>query len=121
MTLAFPEYETAKNLEAKSQPKLESLLNRVVDRVFETGIIRDAIDNIGGGYVSRVDMEAMREIQPDDCISRKIRPFGFPPYDGAHIVIDGKNYTLMDRFILQEMADPSTNNLFPPLSPKPIV
>ena len=52
-------------------------------------------------------MESMKEIKEGDDISRKIRAFWFPPYDGAYIKINNKKYTLIDDFILKELAAPS--------------
>ena len=70
------------------------------------------ISNVGGRYISRAQMEAMKEIRSGDDISRKIRAFWFPPYDGAYQLIGNQKYTLVDRFILEQLADPSISSLF---------
>ncbi len=106
------ETETAKSLEKKSQPKLLSQFKRVVTKAIKEDSLLDSKPNIGGRYVSRTEMEAMKEIKTDDDIERKIRAFWFPPYNGAYIKINGKKYTLASQFILQQLADPMTSNLF---------
>jgi methionyl-tRNA formyltransferase len=61
-----------------------------------------------GRYVSRADFEKLRRIQPDDSaeiIARKIRAFWYPPNSGAAVVIDGKEFTLIDKNILDSLAD----------------
>ena len=53
------------------------------------------------------------DMEKDD-IARKARAFWFPPYDGAFIEIGGQKYTLVDRTILESLADPSSSSLFTP-------
>jgi methionyl-tRNA formyltransferase len=57
-------------------------------------------------------METMKEIRPGDDVSRKIRAFWFPPYDGAYQLIGNQKFTLVNQLILQQLADPSASNLF---------
>lgn len=104
--------ETAQSLEKKSQPVLLSLFKDVIDAAVRSEKVLPASPNIGGRYVSRAEMEAMKEIKAGDDIARKIRAFWFPPYDGAYQVIDNQKYTLVDRVILENLADPDTSNLF---------
>ena len=107
-----PDRETALTIEKTSQLKLEKQFHSVVDRAINSDSRLPTSPNIGGRYVSRVEMEAMKEIKPGDDISRKIRAFWFPPYDGAYVLIDGKKFTLVDRFILDQLADTSSSSLF---------
>ena len=100
-----PDRETALTLERASQIKIEQQFYSVVDRAIVSDIRLYASPNIGGKYVSRAEMEAMKEIKSGDDISRKIRAFWFPPYNGAYVLIDGKKFTLVDQFILNELAD----------------
>lgn len=112
---SFPidrERETAQSLERKSQPVLFSLFSDVVREALSSSMPLPTVPNRGGRYVSRAQMEAMKEIRPGDDVSRKIRAFWFPPYDGAYHLIDNQKFTLVNQFILQQLADPATSNLF---------
>ena len=57
-------------------------------------------------------MEAMKEIKDGDDVSRKVRAFWFPPYDGAFVKINDKKFTLVDNFILSTLSDPDASSLF---------
>jgi methionyl-tRNA formyltransferase len=100
--------ETVSSIEQKSQEKLFQLFVKVVSQKIEADARGEArlptSPNTGGRYVSRKEMEAMKEIRPGDDLARKIRAFWFPPYDGAYVVLDGQRYTLVDRTILQSLA-----------------
>jgi methionyl-tRNA formyltransferase len=106
--------ETAKSLESICQAVLEEQFKRIVSEALSADGQLAATQNIGGRYVSRAEMEMMKELKPGDNISRKIRAFWFPPYDGAYITIEGIKYTLVDRFILDQLGDPSSSSLFTP-------
>jgi methionyl-tRNA formyltransferase len=100
--------ETVSSIEQKSQEKLFQLFVKVVSQKIEADARGEArlrtSPNTGGRYVSRKEMEAMKEIRPGDDLARKIRAFWFPPYDGAYVVFNGQRYTLVDRTILQSLA-----------------
>ncbi|QBJ61974.1 formyltransferase family protein [Pseudoalteromonas sp. DL-6] len=104
--------ETAQSLEKISQEYLFKLFVNVVERVLETKGILPTTPNHGGRYISRADMESMKEIKEGDDISRKIRAFWFPPYDGAYITIGGNKFTLVDEYILNSLADSSVSRVF---------
>ena len=106
------ENETAKSLEYKSQSVLFDLFTRTVNSALNSQILLKTSPNIGGRYVSRKEMELMKEVLPGDNVSRKIRAFWFPPYDGANIIVNGVRCTLVDSFILQQLADPTISSLF---------
>ena len=114
--LTFPickETETVKSLEARSQEYLFELFKKTIDKILTAETHRlVTVPNTGGVYVSRADMESMKEIKPGDDIARKIRAFWFPPYDGAYITIDGKKYSLVDSNILSTLADGNVSNVF---------
>ena len=57
-------------------------------------------------------MEAMKEVKPEDDVSKKIRAFWFPPYDGAFQYVNGVKCTFVDDFILKQLADPNASSLF---------
>ncbi len=100
-----PENETAKSLEKVTQPMLLGLFKQVVDTVFDQKSILPVIPNIGGRYISRSEMEALKEVKEGDDVRRKIRAFWFPPYDGAYVMVNGIKCTLVDETILQSLAD----------------
>lgn len=104
--------ETAKSLEKTSQKYLFKLFVQVVDRVLEERCVLPTTPNHGGRYISRAEMEAMKEIKEGDDVPRKIRAFWFPPYDGAYITIGGNKFTLVDEYILNSLADSSVSKVF---------
>lgn len=99
--------ETVKTLEKKTQEIQMELYKSVILDVLEKGILPSTEQKPEDGvYISRDQMEAMKKIDPDkDDIDLKIRAFWFPPYDGAYVTINGKNYTLINRDILASLAD----------------
>lgn len=106
------ERETAQSLEQKTQPVLYGLFKDVFDAARLSKTRLATVSNVGGRYISRAQMEAMKEIRSGDDIPRKIRAFWFPPYDGAYQLIGNQKYTLVDRFILEQLADPAISSLF---------
>ena len=99
-------------MENKSQTELFDLFVDVVSRVIESNKKLETKPNVGGKYISRAEMEAMKEIKSGDDIHRKIRAFWFPPYDGAFIKIGDDKFTLTDSYILSTLADSSISNVF---------
>lgn len=99
--------ETVKTLEKKTQEIQMELYKSVILDVMEKGILPSTEQKPEDGvYISRDQMEAMKKIDPEkDDIDLKIRAFWFPPYDGAYVTINGKNYTLINREILASLAD----------------
>nr|WP_237489144.1 formyltransferase family protein [Tsuneonella aeria] len=107
------EEETARSLEAKSMEALERQALRLWSDLAADPRLLPTSENCGGRYVTRKELEAMKEIDFDtDDVRRKIRAFWFPPYDGAHINHEGAHLTLVDRSILTDLADPDSNTLF---------
>ena len=104
--------ETAKSLEKISQEYLFKLFVNVVDSVLQKRSVLPTTPNRGGRYVTRSEMELMKEIKDGDDIHKKIRAFWFPPYDGAYININGKKFTLVDEYILNSLADSSVSKVF---------
>lgn len=107
-----PEFETARSLEAKSQPLLLAQFQDIVGRILRSDGWLPTKPNVGGRYVSRAEMEAMKEVKEGDDIERKVRAFWFPPYDGAYKVVNGMKCTLVSRQILESLADPQASSLF---------
>lgn len=104
--------ETALTLERKCQSELLAQFKRIAAKVIESPQLLSAAPNCGGRYVSRNELEAMKELRPGDDVARKIRAFWFPPYDGAHVTVAGIKCTLVSRDILESLADPSASSLF---------
>lgn len=104
--------ETASTLEWICRGKLLEQFVRVIEHVMDSGSLLATTENAGGTYTSRSEMEEMKRIREGDDISRKIRAFWFPPYDGATIQVSGKPYTLIDEFILKSLAPEDSTSLF---------
>lgn len=114
-TQSFPidlHRETVSSLERKSAEALFELFMNVLERVADKNSILPTSPNEGGRYVSRLEMEAMKQVIPGDDVARKIRAFWYPPYKGAFIELDGKNYTLVSDEVLENLAPAGTTNLF---------
>lgn len=118
---SFPfdtESATVVDLECRSQCELYALFVDTMIKIRAGEGRLPTTPNQGGRYVTRNEMEGMKELKPGDDLARKVRAFWFPPYDGAYIEIDGAKYTLVDRTILQGLADPVTSSLFTEASAK---
>lgn len=107
-----PQTETARSLEATCRHRLQDLFLSVTAKALQTPSLLPSVENQGGRYISRAEMEAMKAIRPGDDIERKIRAFWFPPYDGAYLEMGEQRYTLVNRHILNELADPEASSLF---------
>lgn len=108
-----PETATAQSLERQSQDVLEDLFVRVVERLVTTGQKLETRPNGAGLYLSRPELESLKKVDLErDDVDRKIRAFWFPPYDGAYVEVNGQRYTLVNRSILQDLADPGASSLF---------
>ncbi len=106
------EHETALSLERKAQPELLAQFKRVTGQALAAAALLPATPNVGGRYISRPEMEAMKEMRPGDDVLRKIRAFWFPPYDGAWVDVGGVRCTLVSPEILLTLAAPGVSNLF---------
>lgn len=110
-----PKTETARSLEAKSQVALFDLFTNVFDKLVANSDRLPTSPNMGGRHLNRNELEALKRIDVEkDDVARKARAFWFPPYDGAFIEVDGQKFTLVDRTILESLADPSSSSLFTP-------
>ncbi len=112
-----PHIETARSLEKTSMGELELLFDDVWGRFLANPGRVECGPNEGGRLLTRREIEEMKRIDPRrDDIGRKIRAFWFPPYDGAYIEVNGERYTLVDRTILDSLAEPGVSSLFSPKS-----
>ena len=99
--------ETAESLEKKTQEIQVQLYKSVILDVLSQGRLEAYKQNRQEGkYISRAEMEEMKKIDEQlDDIDLKIRAFWFPPYNGATIELKGKKYTLVNEFILKQLAN----------------
>lgn len=104
--------ETALTLERKSLEFMFAQIVSVIRKALNTPNKLSTRPNGKGRYVSRTQMEQMKEIKKGDDIERKIRAFWFPPYHGAYIILDGVKCTQVSHKILISLAEPNTTNLF---------
>ena len=61
--------------------------------------------NKGGIYVSRKEMDLMKEIKPGDDPDKKARAFFFPPYLGAYVFINGEKYPILPKIFLKKLIN----------------
>lgn len=96
--------ETARSIEHTSQQALVRLFKATVADLQSSEAFLPAYPNTGGEYFTRQDMEAMKLVEANDDVDRKIRAFWFPPYSGATVSVEGRKYTLVNDKILDEIA-----------------
>ena len=100
-----PKLETAFSLEQKSLAKLLELFEEVMEKVLKDGTFKTYPQG-KGQYFSKEDFEKLRKIHPEDSlekIERKIRAFWYPPYGGAYLEIQGKEFTLINEKLLEDI------------------
>jgi methionyl-tRNA formyltransferase len=97
------ERETALSLDIKSQRRLLDLFRRVTDGVLAGEEIERTAQG-EGRYVSREELEALRRVRPGDDLRRKIRAFWYPPHPGATVEVNGREATLVDGELLEDLA-----------------
>lgn len=107
-----PESETVATLERLSAERMAALFREIIAQVLAAGTVLPSSPNIGGRYISRQQMEDMKEIREGDDVARKIRAFWYPPYDGAWLRVNGGKYTLVSREILLKLGDSAASTLF---------
>ena len=99
--------ETAFSLEQKAQPELLALFDEVLS-LFESGKPVITIPNNGGLYMTKPQLEALKQIDltrdRGEDIDRKIRAFFFPPYTGATIKLPEGEFTLVNQKVLEYIA-----------------
>jgi methionyl-tRNA formyltransferase len=108
-----PVRETAQSLERESQSRLESLFRAVMDLVAQSPGDIPTTPSGAGTHLSRAELEAMKAVDLEhDDLDVKTRAFWFPPYDGAYLEVNGQKFTLVNRQILESLADPESSSLF---------
>ena len=99
---------TALSLERESQTHLFTLFTKVL-HFFLAGKPLPTKENNGGVYLTGPELEKLKVVNPAtdtaEEVEKKVRAFFFPPYSGAKITIDGKDFTLIDESILNFLAE----------------
>lgn len=107
-----PVEETAVSLESTTRRFMLALFKKTVRRIADSDEPQlPTTPNVGGRHVSRAEMEVMKRVAPGDDIDRKIRAFWFPPYRGASIEVNGREFTIVNDAILERLAPPNATNL----------
>ena len=104
--------ETAKSVELKTQPVILELFKKTMKRALGSKTLLPTLPNMGGRYISRSEMESMKQVCEGDDINKKIRAFWYPPYDGAWVMIQGEKVTLVNRFILEKVLGTTETCLY---------
>ena len=99
-----PDSATAFSLDLESQGQLLALFQRVMAKAL-AGEELPRSPQGPGRYVDREEFERLRRVRPGDDIERKLRAFWYPPYPGAVIEVQGREFTLVDEALLAEVAD----------------
>lgn len=103
-----PKSETALALEVSSQIKLYELFEEIMD-LFIAGTEIASTPNQGGKYLTGEELENLKKVDLEkdspEVIDRKIRAFFFPPYPGAKICAQGKEYTLINGKVLKLLSE----------------
>ncbi|MGI9080781.1 MAG: formyltransferase family protein [Thermoleophilaceae bacterium] len=101
-----PDGETAFSLALQSQERLLATFCSVVDHAL-AGEELPRTPQEPGRYVTRAEVEELRRVSPEDTpdrLTRRIRAFWHPPYDGATLEVAGRVVTVVDGHLLQEAA-----------------
>jgi len=101
-----PKEINAFDLVEKSHYELFELFKEVIDDLLKENKL-PRIPQEKGSYNSKEDFEKLRKIKPSDSyeeIERKIRAFWYPPFMGAEIKIQDKEYTIVDEKLLKKIG-----------------
>jgi methionyl-tRNA formyltransferase len=100
--------ESAYSLEARAQ---EEMLRLFVDvcRLAETNraLPSEAQDETKKRYFDRAQMEALKEIPADadaETIDRLARAFWYPPYQGAHLTVNGTRLDVIPELAREQLG-----------------
>ena len=100
-----PERETALSLDITSQEALLALFRRVVGAALDGEQLPRRPQAGPSRYVRREEFESLRRVRPGDDLGRKLRAFWYPPWPGAVVEVDGRELTLVDERLLEEVAE----------------
>lgn len=100
--------ETYRSLEVKTQNYMYELFCEILKRIENGNINILSPINREYYYQSKKEINKIKFISiddTDDIIEKKIRAFWKPPFMGASIMINNKQYTLIDENILNEIHE----------------
>ena len=95
---------TAFSLDLESQEDLLQLFQTVLGRVL-AGEELPREPQGEGRYVTRAEVERLRQVRPGDHLERKLRAFWYPPHPGATTEVGGRTLSLVDERLLAEVAE----------------
>jgi methionyl-tRNA formyltransferase len=98
-----PDSATAFSLDLESQERLLTVFKDVLGRAL-AGEEFPREPQGEGRYVTRAELEELRQVRPGDDVDRKLRAFWYPPWPGATLSVDGRELTLVDDALLGELA-----------------
>lgn len=100
--------KTAYDLERSTRPELLALFADVIAKIDETGSPGNLQEQSDPRYITGRELDGMKRIdlqsESGESLSKKVRAFWYPPYDGAFIELGGKRFTLVDQSILQDLG-----------------
>jgi len=103
---SIKDINTVHNLTKLSHEHLLLLFKNVLNIILQNKTTPELIPRVKQGkgrYISKKHLDELREIKLDDSeqeINRKIRACFCPPYHGAYILINGKQYSIVNTEIL---------------------
>ena len=98
--------ETSQSLERKSQIHLFKLFKETINKISK-GKELSRKKQAKGRYFSKKKFEDLRRINEKDTIeiiNKKIRAFWYPPHPGAYIKINGKEFSLINKELLEYIS-----------------
>lgn len=100
---------TSIEVEKIAQEQSILLLEKIVEKLSSgEKLPRTKQEPNKGQYFSRKDLETAKDVSgkiTSEELDRRIHALWFPPYHGAKITIDGKEYSLVDDAILKELGE----------------
>jgi methionyl-tRNA formyltransferase len=100
--------ETAFSLEKKTMEQLYSSFISLMSALTDPDYILPRTPQGEGTYTDIPTRESWKKVTALDSaedIDRKIRAFWFPPYTGAQMEHNGSSYTIVNDFILEDLAN----------------
>jgi methionyl-tRNA formyltransferase len=98
-----PATATAWSVDLDSQERLYAQFTDVMGRLL-AGEELPREPQGEGRYISGDEMYGQRLIKPGEDAERKLRAFWYPPWPGALVQVDGRELTVVDDGLLQELA-----------------
>ena len=102
-----PQNETAYSLEQRSQTELLALFSEIINMCIAKQDL-PRVQQSNGRYITQEEFESLKRITPDnslDEIERKIRACWYPPYEGALVDLQGIEFTIVNRKLLDEIGE----------------